>query len=570
MDFKLEGYRPDVILFSMGAYLQRYMPTACGGLEMLEGDTIRSMADQRIKGLAVIQASTNGYFRQRIDDEGWQHEEPIHWSPQNTLPRLDQTVQLDFYDHKLTVGAELYVVRGQTGVRFPVLLLDTDIEPNSPTDRGITGMLYDHNQGTRIAQEYVLGYGGAALLQELGIDARTYQMNEGHPAFLALQLKNRGMSDDDIRSRCALTTHTPLDTAHERWDYGLIKSIMGTTLPDNIRDMAGGDKLEMTRLAGYFSKYMNAVAEKHARVCDAMGVFQYLRNGKPMDHITNGIHPLTWATPHIAQLLDSHTAYKWRLQPEMIGQVASRIPLEEMLEAKADAKMDLIGQLNLYNPVKYDADAFTMVWARRLTDYKRPWLLFRDIDRLHELAEKHGPIQILFAGKAHPNDNKGKQTLRYIWKTCQTLGNKVKADFLENYDPSLARLLLGGSDVWLNTPRRPQEASGTSGMKSSLNLGVNLSVWDGWVPEGYAMDPKGIFIIRPKSDQVTVSADQSREDQEDLASLFEGLDELLGIYYSEEYRKNTAWAEVMAHSLGLVSYFNTDRMVREYSQKIWW
>ncbi|MBL7055249.1 alpha-glucan family phosphorylase [Candidatus Woesearchaeota archaeon] len=566
----IKQYNPQVIYSSFGAYLESYMATYSGGLEMLSGDIFRSAADNNIKLMGMIQASTNGFFRQRIDKDGQQHEEPIHWAPEHTLQRLDETAKINFKQHDLTVGAEVYIVRGQTGFKVPVLLLDTNFEENSPEDKNITGMLYDGDEKNRIAQEYVLGYGGGALLEKLSYDSiKTYHMNEGHPAFLTLQLLSRGMSEEQVRKSCAVTTHTPLDTAHENWDYGKIREIAEDILPNNIEQIAGKEQMGMTELGMYFSGYANAVSEKHARVCDAMDIFKKTNQGKRMNHITNGVHQTTWTFEPMARLYDDNLS-DWRLQPQVLEGVMERIPLEEILEAKATGKRHLIGNINYVNPIKYDPDIFTMVWARRFTDYKRPSLLFKNMDLLHQLAEKY-PMQVLFAGKAHPNDFEGKRALQDVFNISKGLGNNLKVDVLEGYDTKIAKRLLGGADVWLNTPRRPLEASGTSGMKASFNACVNFSVWDGWIPEGFEIDPKGMFIIGPKNtEQVTVSSDPGHEDYEDAKSLYEGLEHMLQIYYDKPYRQNKEWAELMGHSIRLASYFNTDRVVmKEYVPKVW-
>jgi starch phosphorylase len=571
MRFNPREYKPECAYFSMGGYLEGRMPTYSGGLEVLAGDMIRACADLRVPVVGVMQSSSDGFFRQEIDKDGKQIEEPVHWSPRDSLERMDETVTIRHKDRDLKVGAEIYVVRGITGFEVPVYLLDTDFEENHPEDRKITGILYDADDPHRIAQENVLGQGGVKFLRAMGYDSiRNFAMNEGHAAFGALEcLASNGYDVETTKAMCTFTTHTPIDAAHEEWDYELVRQIVGDFIPENITELAGEEKLSMTRLLLNLSRYTNGVSKKHSMVCRTMPVFE----GREIDYITNGIHPRTWVNGSIAKLYDDHFPYCW-LQPRVFEGILDHIPIQESLEAKATMKRALTLYVNERNPVKFRSDSLTLVWARRFTGYKRPLLLFRDIDKLEQLAEKYGPLEIIISGKSHPRDGIGKQLIQDVYRTCQQFSNNIKAIFLKDYDTKLARRVLGGADVWLNTPRRPLEASGTSGMKAALNGTINLTVNDGWVSEGYKLDPEGMFIIGPKDDnQVTPNPNKEEDDAIDADSLYEELEEIMKIYYSKRvgdninYLKNEEWGRIMAHSIRLISEFNAHRMVREYLPK---
>ncbi|MFH2028602.1 MAG: alpha-glucan family phosphorylase [Nanoarchaeota archaeon] len=549
---------------SMGAYLETGIPTFSGGLEMLAGDTLRSCADLRVPVAGVIQASNSGFFKQTIDQEGNQIETPVYWAPHKTLKRIGETVTINYKGRNLKVGAALFVVDGETRYQIPVFMLDTNFDENYHTgqedDRTITGRLYpDHEQ--RIAQENVLGQGAIKLLKAIGYDnIKAVHMNEGHAAFATLELLAQGLTPDQVRDICAFTTHTPVAAGHDTWDYEQAHAVLGDFLPKNIRDLAGNDKLSMTLLAKNLSGYVNAVSKKHARVCCAMDVFQ----GTNVNYVTNGIHPKTWAVTPISTLLDRYFR-NWKMHPETLDEATSRIPLNVLYAAKDRAKRYLIGEINSKYPVKFDGDAITLVWARRFTEYKRPALILKDMERLTKLAEKYGDIQLIFAGKAHPRDPEGKRLLKEVVQASKNSNGRVRIAFMEGYNPRIARMLMGGADVWLNTPRVSEEASGTSGMKAALNACINFTTFDGWVPEGYDLDPKGFQIIGLRDDRLKRWDDSQYEDALDSESLYAGLEELM------ETHKNNPFGliERGRHSIRQISHFNTHRVVRHYADAAW-
>jgi len=567
MSFNETRFRPQVAYLSMGAYFESYLPTYSGGLEVLAGDTLRSCADLRIPIVGVIQASSDGYFRQKLDDNGVQLAEPVYWAPHKTLHRITEYVTIKHKGRDLRVGAELYEIMGETEFKVPVFLLDTNFDENfhsgNEDDRAITGMLYHASAEQRVAQENVLGQGGVKLTRKLGYDSiNTFHMNEGHTCFATLELlAEKGYNDDRVRESCVFTTHTPVPAGQSVWDYDLVKRVVGNDfLPWHIQKLAGESRFNTTRLAMNLSRYTNAVSKRHAAACEAMDVFR----GKRIPYITNGIHPKTWAVPPIAVLYDNNLKY-WTIEPTVLEDSIDKIPHQELLNAKNQAKRYLIGFINATNPVKFDIDTLTIVWARRFTAYKRPLLIFRDIDRLYKLAEKNEGIQILFAGKSHPADNEGKRLIQQVNQIAKKLSGAVNCTFIEGYDAKTARRLLGGADIWLNTPRRPLEASGTSGMKAALNACLNLSTYDGWVVEGHEMDPESVWIIGPRTEQSKTNSNFDEDDRTDAESLYESLEQILEIYYHDKEEL----ARRMAHSIRLVSHFNTHRMVREYATKAW-
>ncbi len=554
--------KPRIVYLSMGAYLESYLPTYSGGLEVLAGDILRSCADRRIPIAGVIQASSSGYFRQGIDENGWQQEVPVHWAPQKTLPRMPETVTIEYHGRKLKVGAELYSVTGATGFRVPVYLLDTHFESNDEDMRHITGMLYDADVERRLAQESVLGRAGIKLMNRLGSGEFLLHMNEGHAALGPVQLmEGNGLTLQDVRKRTVFTTHTPVPAGHDVFDYGLAQNLLGNSfLSDKIKGLAGRDHMNMTRLAISTSGYINAVSRRHAEVCRAMDIF----SGCKVDYLTNGIHPDTWAAPPVRDFFNDYLP-NWRFEPAVFERARHSIPLDALAEAKEMAKRYLVGFLNSELNVEFDQDVFTIVWARRFTAYKRPLLFFRDLDKLHQLAEKHGRIQIIFSGKAHPNDHHGKELIQQVIRNSRELKNNVRCAFIPGYNTKIARRLLGGADVWLNTPRRPLEASGTSGMKAALNGTLNLSSYDGWIVEGLDMAPDSIWLVGPQSDQVVPVNDREKDDAEDSQRMYESLEDLLILYY--HYPKEMIRRR--ARAVSLASWFNTDRLVREYADKAW-
>jgi len=562
MDFDFARYNPIAAWISAGALLEPHMPTYSGGLEVLTGDYFRECADRRIPMVGIIQCNGDGFFQQQFDADDMQIERPIFWDPKNSMPRIPYTVNIQYRGHDLKVGAELHVITGITGFKVPVLLIDTDFPENKDADeRYILSKLYVNNTEQRIAQEYVLGRAAIKLMQEIGWDKaiKTYHMNEGHMWSAPLELLNQGFSESEIRQRFAFTTHTPIPAGHQEHDYDKVGKIGCDFIPHNIAQYAGSPKLNTTLLASYFSRNINAVSRKHADVCRHMDVFK----GYDIDYITNGIHPMTWVGKHMLRLFNHYNPY-WSLDPRCLDDIMHGVSKKDLLEAKEAGKLNLIPDINTRSDVKFRGDATTIVWARRFTPYKRPSLILEEggLDRLHALAEKYGPIQLIFAGKAHPGDPGGKLELQKIRRISRSVNNKVRISFINGYDASIAKRLITGADIWLNNPRRPLEACGTSGMKALLNGTINLSSYDGWVPEGYERDPKAVFLVGPKKEQVVESTNTREEDAEDRAILSDSLEEII-----QNMKNPDSHHEMIARSIALFSHFSTTRAIGEYASK---
>jgi starch phosphorylase len=480
--------RTRIAYLSMEMALHPGIHTYSGGLGVLAGDTARSAADLELPMVFVTLASREGYLRQEIGPDGRQVDHADPWQPADWASPLDAAVAIRLEGRSVWIRAWLRVLTCPLGHRVPVLLLDTQLEVNAPEDRGITDRLYGSDEVLRLRQEAVLGIGGERMLRALGFEIETYHLNEGHAALLPLSLlrRHRLASDrpaegplhydpDPVRERCIFTTHTPVEAGQDRFPYGLVERILDDFFEaDQLRLLAGEEALNMTRLALSLSGWVNGVATRHAETTRRMFP------GYRINAVTNGVHVPTWAHPAFARLFQE-IAPNWAHEPEGLAR-ADRLPDTAVLAAKAEARAELLAEARRRTPEAAAAlrpDLPLIVFARRMTGYKRPDLLFSDLGRLRGIAER-SPFQILVAGKAHPRDDAGKELIRTLQDHAHQLGRTVPMAFLPGYDMALARLMVAGADVWLNTPLPPMEAAGTSGMKAALNGGLNLSVLDGW------------------------------------------------------------------------------------------
>jgi starch phosphorylase len=447
-----------------------------------------------------------------------------------------------------------------SGFIVPVYLLDTDLPENSQWDRTLTNTLYGGDQRYRICQEVLLGIGGVNLLRILGLNPNSYHMNEGHAAFLTLalleeQLKLRRYTVpveadvEVVRRRCVFTTHTPVEAGHDRFPWDLVCQVLGesrTTLLQQSGFAAEG-ALNMTDLAIHFSRYVNGVAMRHGEV--SQGMFPHF----PIHAITNGVHAATWASPPFHDLFDREIP-EWRRDNAYI-RYAVGIPVEEIRKAHCLAKAALFREVLKRTGVSLDESVMTIGFARRAATYKRADLLFRDIERLKSIAKSTGPIQVLYGGKAHPADSGGKALIQRVIQAAASLKDDIKVVYLENYNMALAMFITSGVDLWLNTPQRPQEASGTSGMKAALNGVPSLSVLDGWWVEGCVEGVTGWAI----GYDTKVNGDESAAES---ASLYDKLEHQINPMF---YRAPEAYANIMRSCISLnASFFNTHRMLSQY------
>ncbi|HDM25185.1 MAG TPA: alpha-glucan family phosphorylase, partial [Thermoplasmatales archaeon] len=436
------------------------------------------------------------------------------------------------------------------GYIVPVFFLDSNLNENSEWDRTLTKHLYGGDKRYRLAQEIILGIGGVRMLQALGYKTiDKYHMNEGHSAFLTLELYNQLRDVEKVREKCVFTTHTPVASGHDQFELSYAKPMLGDMLPSMILDeVIFENKLNMTKLALFFSHYVNGVAKKHREISRLMFP------GYSIDSITNGVHSLTWVSDPFKRLFDKHMP-GWRSDPYILRSAFS-IPKNEIWDAHMEAKRRLIDFVNSrYNAgMKYDH--FTIGFARRQTAYKRPDLLISDPDRLMQIAEKTGPIQIIYAGKAHPNDESGKNAIKKIFEVMKTIGGRVKMTYIQNYDMTIGKMVTAGVDLWLNTPRRPREASGTSGMKAAHNGVPQFSTLDGWWLEGCIENITG-WAIGPEKTE-----DAESDDEVDRNDLYNKLESWI---IPKFYKDRDNWIRTMRSCIAInASFFNTNRMVQQY------
>lgn len=556
--------RTRIAYFTMEVALRAEMHTYAGGLGVLAGDTVRSAADLELPVVFVALVSRAGYFRQSIDAEGRQLEQPDWWSPGDWCEALDAMVAVTIERRRVWVRPWLYVqASALSGRAAPVLLLDTDLDQNSDEDRRLTHHLYGGDQAYRLKQEAVLGLGGVRLLHALGFDIRTYHLNEGHAALLALELleRSRPVLHDApdpapcdaaaVRQRCVFTTHTPVEAAQDRFPHALFERL----LPDlaatpEVRALAGDAELNMTRLALTLAGWVNGVSVRHARTTEQM------YPGRRIHAVTNGVHAGTWTHPRFAALYQSHWPH-WQHEPELLARAGS-LPEEALWQCHEAAKAELIDRVRRTSGCRFDDQLPVLVIARRMTGYKRPLLLFSDLERLAEIARRH-PFQLVLAGKAHPHDDSGRQAIQALQQHLRALPPGLQAVFLPNHDLDLAKALVAGADLWLNTPLPPMEASGTSGMKAALNGVLNASVLDGWWLEACQHGVNGWAI---GSDAELPSAGDSHAD-----ALYRLLgDEVLPAWRQDRPR----WQAMMKEGIrSIASYFNSQRMMRRYASEVY-
>ena len=554
------GGLPKVAYFSMEIGLDTAIPTYSGGLGVLAGDTLRSSADLSIPIVGVTLLYRKGYFRQSISIEGQQAEHPVDWSPEGVLDRMDAKVSVEIEGREVAVSCWRFTITGATGHKVPVYLLDSDLEENTDTDRALTHYLYGGDDRYRLCQEAILGIAGQRILSELGHDdTEVYHMNEGHSSLLGLSLledqigSRRGKRPTKvdlatIRKRCVFTTHTPVPAGHDRFHRSLVERVLGKPRTDLVSDarLLDGEVLNMTKLAFECSRYANGVAKIHQSVSQEMFPNYRVRG------VTNGIHPVTWAAPAMSDLFDRNIP-EWRSDSAYL-RYASEIPVDEIIAAHHKSKLALIRTVRDRTGEVLDEGTFTIGFARRATPYKRGDLLFQNLDRLRWITKHVGPFQLVFGGKAHPRDEGGKGTIRDVHEAARALEGLVKVVYLENYEMDLGRILTSGADLWLNSPEKTREASGTSGMKAALNGVPSLSVLDGWWLEGHVEGVTGW------------SAANYRGSLDDRVSVAHALyDKLERVVIPLFYERRQAYGAVMRGAISLNgSFFNTQRMVQQY------
>jgi starch phosphorylase len=551
-----------VAYFSMEIAINRTMPTYSGGLGMLAGDTLRSAADLGVPLVAFSLAHRKGYFNQHLNSLGEQSEAVQPWNPADFCAEESARITVSIENREVAVRAWRYDMKGRYGHIVPIYLLDTDLDGNSGWDRGLTDHLYGGDTNYRLQQEIVLGMGGVRMANALGLNLNVYHMNEGHAALLTLALLESQMgggplgnaSEADIiqvRRKCVFTTHTPVPAGHDRFSTEQTIRILGSERTARLEKLGcfQDGLLNMTLLALRFSRYANGVAMQHGKVSRAMFP-EY-----PIDSITNGVHAPTWISEPVQQMLDSHLP-RWR-RDNLYLRNAIDLPENEVITAHSRAKEALLAEVASRTGLVLNPRVLTLGFARRAATYKRASLLFTNPERLLKIAAAAGGLQILYAGKAHPQDEPGKALIHSVIETAAKLSNDVlRIVYLENYAWDLGALLTAGVDVWVNTPRRPYEASGTSGMKAALNGVPSLSILDGWWIEGCIEGFTGWAI------------EDGANDQEEADALYNKLENAVVPLYLAPPEK---WAHLMRTTLAFNgSYFNTNRMVKQYTRNAYY
>ena len=551
-----------IAYFSMEIGLRDEIPTFSGGLGILAGDTIKSSADLNLPLVAVTLIYHKGYFKQDIDDQGRQIESPAIWDPSESMKMAPEKVDVTIEGRKVYIQAWVYFVKSPRGGEIPVFFLDTNLPENSEEDRELTYHLYGRDDNYRIKQEVILGIGGVKMLKTLGFKIKKYHMNEGHAAFLTLELLHQFKSDleevwdesfvwnfEAVKELCVFTTHTPVEAGHDQFSYELYRNVIGEYFPENvIQDLAGKENLNMTLLALNMSNDVNGVAKKHGEVS------QNMFPGYKINSITNGVHSYTWTCDSFKRLFDKYLP-GWANEPELFVRV-DMVPPKELWNAHLEAKKILIDYVNSVHDLNMDDETLTIGFARRFATYKRASLLFTDIKRLEKIAS--GKIQLIYAGKAHPKDEGGKKLIEDIISYSHKLKGKINIAFINNYNMETALKIVSGVDIWLNNPIRPLEASGTSGMKAAHNGVLNFSVLDGWWIEGHIEGYTG-WSIGPEPTEIVPDENTNEIDTNDLYNKLEKI--IIPTFYQDRDK----WIRMMKSAIGKNAYyFNTHRMMLRY------
>ncbi len=545
-----------IAYFVMECAIDNNMPTYSGGLGVLAGDTLQSFADLDVPVSCVTMLWKNGFISQKISEDGVQFDGIQDWDPDKYLKPTDIKTKIPLGDDDVFITAWKYIVKGINGYEIPVYFLTTDLEENNAEDRKICDRLYIGNNIMRLKQEIVLGIGGYEILKAMNYDPYIYHINESHSAFLITSLMKNLGDINKLRAQVVFTTHTPISEAFDSYNMQDVVSMLNRYINTDIIDSIYGkeeNKLNLSWLAIENAKNVVAVSRKHKYVS------QKIFEGYKLKYVTNGIHHFKWASAH-HKMLYSKYIKGWEEEPYLLSRVVS-IHDNEFIKAHELAKSDLIEMVNSETGVSFTPESFTIGMAKRVTQYKRNNLILHNPDKLIEIAEKTGDIQMVFAGKTHPLDNIGKSIIQSIYDASRYIMSKTKKIrivFIENFDMQKEILILAGSDLWLNTPTRPLEASGTSGIKASLNGVPSFSVYDGWWLEACNNGVNGWGIgPRPSWEDLTHSSDE-----EDLADIYDKLKYIILPMFYDSY---TDYVKIMKTAVStIIPYFNSHRMVSEY------
>ncbi|TBR16568.1 alpha-glucan family phosphorylase [bacterium] len=553
------------------------LPIYSGGLGVLAGDTVKTMADYKLPAVAVGMLWNTGYFRQKFWFKYGQMPEEIQWdlSTYPGLIPLKNKIKISLKSEDVYLRLwKYYVYSYSHDYAIPLILLDSNVPENNERIRHLTDQLYRSDDvWIKIMQRVILGMGGVAALKELGYPISIYHMNEGHAVFSFVE-KSRGLSKkgiEELRKSFVYTCHTPVEAGHDRFSYDDLGRVLKKE-DFEIAEEFGNDRgsINLTMLAMNVASHVNAVSKGHQRVMH----IQFPQYKDMIKYVTNGVHSHTWMSDRVESVLLKHLGdikANPMLLEKAVGSKSNPGLRSELWQAHQDNKADLCSLLEKW---KVDKNVFTVCWARRVAAYKRPSLILQDIARLIEIAKNNGPIQIIFAGKAHPKDNLGFTYISNMLEKVDGLTDAyehLKIIMLENYDIYLAKKLVSGVDVWLNNPLPPFEASGTSGMKAILNGVLQLSTLDGWVVEAENKRIGRIFGYRNTGENI--GDEHNLRIEEDSQALYASLEDLLKLYYKTNNKGkidfNSAWIDTMIDCVACSGHFNTYRMLDEYKHNIW-
>lgn len=525
------------------------LKTYSGGLGVLAGDHVKSAADAGIPLVGVTLLYREGYGTQQLDNLGNQTETFPNLDPNQHMTKTSIEFSLNLDNTQIKISVWKVEIEGISGHVVPVYFLDTFHEDNTPEHCSLSGRLYGGDDNTRIRQEYILGVGGVKLFDFIDEVLSGIHLNEGHCTFALLELLEKGWTRQYLSDHTLFTTHTPVPAGHDRFDWDLVRHIIGDKLPQDAielvkiaGDSENGNRCSMSHLAVGLCTSVNAVSKLNAEVASNMFA------NRVITPITNGVHHMTWTSDSMSTLFDKFIP-GWKENPNLL-QNANNLPNHELVKFREQARELLRNRVKNDTGVELFKDRLTIGFARRFATYKRANLVFHDLERLTKIgADK---IQFVFSGKAHPRDNGGKDLIRSIFESASNIESSIPVAFLEDYDMQIGLDMTSGVDIWLNNPIRPMEASGTSGMKAAMNGVPNCSILDGWWPEA---------CIHGKNGWAIGSAEDDRNDIRDANNLYNVIEnEVLPVWESSIDN----WANIMKSSIVASSNFTGNRMIQDY------
>jgi len=543
-------------IFVMEIGLDNRMHTYSGGLGVLAGDMAYSFADLGYPATFVTILSRNGYDSQKLDAAAGQLDAPDPWDWKELLSPTGAKATMEVWGKPQTVGAWEYKIKGKT--ETSVLFLDVDFPENERGVREATDRLYGGEPGDRLTQDIILGIGGYRVLKALGRNVDMYHLNESHAALATIELLRDAGSVEAARRCCAFTTHTPVSAGNDVFQIEAVEGALRGYSWINWKEESSDGVINLSKLASKYSGTTSAVSLKHSYVAER--VVGHNR----ITYVTNGAYHRRWVHPEMKKLYDEHIK-GWEDVPSLLGG-AVELPSEALSKAHSVAKQSLVSLVNLHNPRPFDESILTICIAKRITGYKRNGMLLGDLEKLQRIAEEKGDLQVVYAGKTHPRDASAKGMLADILRKADLLNRsmrKVRVAVLENYDIDMAKVLVAGVDVWLNNPRRPLEACGTSGIKAAMNGVLNLSVYDGWWLEA-GIDGINGWGVGKRADWPDLSDSPDGEDEAGLYS------KLSSSVLPTFYRDRDRWVDMQKKSIATVGpLFNSYRMVKEYITRVY-